>query len=82
MPMNRAQFQPGLSMFEFMQRYGTEEQCEAAVAAMRWPQGYRCPRCDGDRAWGYRSGRHAYRQCTACGVSGWPTHVDRIGDRA
>jgi hypothetical protein len=32
MAMNREQFQPGLSMAEFMDRYGTEAQCEAALA--------------------------------------------------
>ena len=47
MPMNRVQFQPGLSMFEFLQRYGTQEKCEAAVEATRWPSGFRCPRCQG-----------------------------------
>ena len=40
MPMNRVQFQPGLSMAEFMDRYGTEEQCEAALIAARWPRGF------------------------------------------
>lgn len=43
MPMNRVQFQPSLSMFEYMERYGTEEKCEAAVAAMRWPEGSSAP---------------------------------------
>ena len=45
MPMNRVQFQKGLSMPEFMDRYGTEEQCEQAVAAARWPGGFVCPAC-------------------------------------
>jgi len=31
MAMNRVQFQPGLLMAEFLERYGTEEQCEAAA---------------------------------------------------
>ena len=31
MPMNRIQFQAGLSMPEFLQRYGTEPSCEAAL---------------------------------------------------
>jgi hypothetical protein len=35
MPMNRVQFQPGRSMAEFMDRDGTEEQCEAALIATR-----------------------------------------------
>ena len=37
MKMNRVQFQRGLSMAEFVQRYGTEQQCEAALVATRWP---------------------------------------------
>ena len=45
MPMNRVQFQPGLSMREFLSLYGTEELCEAALIARRWPQGFECPRC-------------------------------------
>ena len=45
MAMNRVQFQPGLSMAEFMERYGSEAQCEQAVCESRWPKGYACPRC-------------------------------------
>ena len=33
MAMNRVQFQPGLSMAEFLDRYGTEDKCEAALVA-------------------------------------------------
>lgn len=67
MSMNRVQFQQGLSMFEFVERYGTSEKCEAAVEAARWPQGFRCPRCAGTEAWRFRRGRQAYRECSACG---------------
>ncbi|MCB1958628.1 MAG: transposase, partial [Rhodocyclaceae bacterium] len=45
MPMNRVQFQKGLSLPEFMDRYGTEEQCEQALVAARWPGGFVCPVC-------------------------------------
>ena len=38
MPMNRVQFQPGLSMREFLSLYGTGEQCEAALIARCWPR--------------------------------------------
>ena len=47
MAMNRIQFQPGMSLFELFQRFGTETQCEAALEQARWPQGFRCPRCGG-----------------------------------
>jgi hypothetical protein len=40
MAMNRVQFQRGLSMTEFMNQYGTDAQCEAALVAARWPQGF------------------------------------------
>ena len=43
--MNRIQFQPGLSLTEFLENYGTSEQCEAAVEHSRWPQGFVCPDC-------------------------------------
>jgi hypothetical protein len=33
--MNRVQFQPGLSMAEFMRRFGTQEQCETALTLAR-----------------------------------------------
>ncbi len=35
MKMNRPQFQPGLSMAEFMGRYGSDEKCEAALIELR-----------------------------------------------
>jgi ribosomal protein L37AE/L43A len=66
MAMNRVQFQPGLSMAEFLNRYGSEDKCEAALAAARWPRGFVCPAC-GCTAHGefVRSFRR-YWQCTAC----------------
>ena len=67
MRMNRVQFQPGLSMFEFHERYGTDEKCEAALAAARWPDGFECPRCQARSAYSFRRGRQPYRQCFGCG---------------
>ncbi len=45
MAMNPVQFQRGLSMAEFMQCYGSDEPCEAALIPSRWPQGFLCPDC-------------------------------------
>ena len=45
MARNPIQFQDGLSMSEFIKQYGTQAQCEAALAAWRWPNGFVCPRC-------------------------------------
>src|SRR5215475_6113184 len=45
MPKNRIQFQKGMSLPEFVQRFGAEEQCELALFDWRWPDGFRCPEC-------------------------------------
>jgi len=68
MPMNRVQFQPGLSMPAFLQQFGTELQCAAAVEQARWPSGFRCPQCgnSGHCVLNAGSGLHKTFQCQAC----------------
>ena len=66
MAMNRIPFQPGLSMPEFFDAYGTEAQCEQALEAVRWPEGFRCPRCEGTGHSVFRDGVRKVCQCTAC----------------
>jgi transposase-like protein len=66
MAMNRVQFQPGLSMQEFFSLYGTEQQCEEAVAAWRWPGGFRCPHCGGSQRTQFRRAKLLYFQCADC----------------
>ncbi len=67
MPMNRVQFQPGLSMPEFLQRYGAESQCRDALQAARWPNGFACPACGGAARTTFDRGQLRYWQCGACG---------------
>ena len=45
MARNPIQLQKGLSLRAFLDLYGTEAKCEAAVRAWRWPDGFVCPRC-------------------------------------
>jgi transposase-like protein len=45
MQKNKVQFQRGMSLREFMARYGTREQCEQVLFAWRWPRGFVCPEC-------------------------------------
>jgi transposase-like protein len=53
-------------MAAFLKSYGTEEQCKQALEAMRWPQGFRCPVCQGSRCSGYERGGRRYWQCSHC----------------
>lgn len=66
MAMNRIQFQPGLSMPAFFERYGTERQCEQALQAARWPDGFRCPACGDPRHSEFERGERTYWQCSRC----------------
>ena len=68
MAINQIQFQAGLSMREFFERYGSEAQCEAALAEARWPKGWRCARCACSRSFRTqnRSGRPLW-ECFVCG---------------
>ena len=64
MARNPVQFQKGLSMAEFMRRYGSEEQCHAALVEMRWPDGFVCPAC-GSKEHGLSAQRRLF-QCKNC----------------
>jgi ribosomal protein L37AE/L43A len=66
MAMNKVQFQRGLSMAEFIDRYGSDEQCEAALIAARWPGGFVCAGCSCAVTTSFRREGRLYWQCSAC----------------
>jgi transposase-like protein/ribosomal protein L37AE/L43A len=51
------------NFLEFQERFGTEEACRTYLEQLRWPEGFRCPGCGGDRAW--RMGR-GLLLCSKC----------------
>ena len=60
------QFQPGLSLSEFIVTYGTEELCEDVLEKTRWPEGYRCPKCSCSHPYIYRKNTLKLFQCSEC----------------
>ena len=66
MAMSQVQFQAGLSMAQFILRYGTEAKCYRALYRARWPRGFRCPRCDSRPRSRFRRAGRIYYQCRAC----------------
>lgn len=64
MARNKVQFQKGLSLAKFNACYGTEDQCHAALVAMRWPNGFVCPKCAGSKH-SYTPVRRIF-QCSGC----------------
>lgn len=52
------------TLAELEARFRSEEACREYLFRLRWPEGFRCPRCGEGKAWPLRS---ALWQCAACG---------------
>jgi transposase-like protein/ribosomal protein L37AE/L43A len=52
------------TLAEFEARFATEAACRAYLAQLRWPNGFRCPKCGGTTAWPVRV---VLWQCAGCG---------------
>jgi transposase-like protein len=52
------------SLRQFQLQFATEEACQEYLAACRWPEGYKCPRCGNTRAYALTTIRRW--QCTVC----------------
>lgn len=66
MPQNKVQFQPGMSLSKFIERYGTEALCEQALGRSRWPHGFVCPQCGGRAHSRFLADGRRYWQCAQC----------------
>ncbi len=53
-----------MTLEEFESRFGTDDACADYLFAIRWPNGFRCPRCGHEKAWSIK-GRTLW-QCASC----------------
>jgi len=53
-----------MNVIEFERQFSTEEACLQYLAQLRWPEGYRCPRCQHRKAW---LTKRSLFHCAACG---------------
>ena len=49
---------------EFDARFGREDACRAYLIQLRWPEGFRCPKCGHRKGWPVRD---VLVECVACG---------------
>jgi hypothetical protein len=60
------------NLAEFERRFATAGACRAYLVQLRWPDGFRCPKCGVTKAWPVRS---VLLECAACGrqtrMTGW-----------
>jgi predicted RNA-binding Zn-ribbon protein involved in translation (DUF1610 family) len=54
------------SLTEFERHFGNEKTCAEYLAAVRWPDGFACPKCGGGKAWRLESKPWTY-ECAGCG---------------
>lgn len=66
MNFSAIQFQPGMSIPEFLNIFGTQAQCTQALMAARWPDGFRCPRCAAGSYYEVHKGARKVLQCVGC----------------
>jgi len=52
-----------LTFDEFVKRFSTEEQCRDYLYQLRWPDGFKCPRCECKE---YRNLRYVLYDCKSC----------------
>jgi transposase-like protein len=56
--------QTEMNLLEFQKRFFTEQACHEHLYQIRWPSGYKCPRC-GHEEYSYHGVRQLY-QCKGC----------------
>jgi len=53
------------TLLEFEDRFRTEAACRAYLVRLRWPNGFRCPRCGHEQSWATARGLLECRACRA-----------------
>jgi transposase-like protein len=51
------------TLLEFEERFASEQACRQYLFQLRWPEGFRCPRCGFDRAWVTKRGLYRCGRC-------------------
>lgn len=52
------------TLLELEKRFSSEEACREYLEALRWPQGFICPRCQARKYW---MGSRSHKICVGCG---------------
>jgi len=51
------------TIVELEERFDSDDACRQYLFALRWPEGFRCPRCSFDSAWETSRGLYLCRRC-------------------
>ena len=56
-----------MSLIQFVSQFSSERTCESHLFLMKWPQGYRCLKCEHDHHYEIKTRRLILYECKACG---------------
>ena len=66
MSINKIQFQTGLSLVEFLEKFPDENPCRSYLRKQKWPQGFCCKRCSYKRSSLQLKGIREVHECLNC----------------
>lgn len=71
-----------MNLMKLMEAFDTDKECRAAIESLRWPDGVRCPRCEGEKV--YRAEPRKQFDCASCGyqfsvTAGTIFHDSKLG---
>jgi transposase-like protein len=66
----KPKFTPQMTLRQFDELFPSDDACKAYLAARRWPDGVRCPRCGNDKVWTLHA-RPFHWLCRNCSVDGY-----------
>ncbi len=58
--------QKPVSLITFQNHFNTEEACHEHLFNMKWPDGYKCPKCAKDEAYITKTRKHPLFECKDC----------------
>lgn len=64
--MNKMPKQETMSLIQFQKQFATEKACHDHLFSMKWPEGYRCPRCGHDQYFQTNSRKLTLYECKQC----------------
>jgi transposase-like protein len=55
-----------MNLIQFQKAFQTEEACHQHLYKMKWSEGFRCPKCNHDRAYEIKTRKLPLYECTSC----------------
>jgi len=60
--------EPMMTLAQYRRHFRTEESCYDYLYRMKWPEGYRCPKCGHDSRYAITTRNHPLYECRRCGT--------------